>query len=88
VGDAVNDAIHFLSGMLTMAYAVVALFFLRFWRESRDRLFLFFALGFALLAIQRTLLPFVRPAELLYALRLLAFLLIVAAIVEKNRARA
>jgi hypothetical protein len=81
-------AVFFLSGFLTACYAIAALFFLKFWSQSRDRLFGFFAVGFALLAVQRALLPLVHPVEVLYALRLVAFLLIVAAIVEKNRATA
>ncbi len=80
-----SASVHFLSGFLTACYAVAALHFLKFWHDSRDRLFAFFALGLALLAIQRALLPLVQPVELLYALRLVAFLLIVAGIVEKNR---
>ena len=81
-------AVLFLSGFLTAGYAIVALFFLKFWKQSRDRLFGFFAVGFALLAVQRALLPVVHPVEVLYALRLVAFLLIAVAIVEKNRATA
>lgn len=81
-------ATHFFSGILTAGYAVAALFFLRFWRESRDRLFGFFALGFVLLAAHRALLPLVGPVEVLYTVRLVAFLLIAYAIVEKNRAQA
>jgi hypothetical protein len=81
-------AVFFLSGFLTAGYGIAALFFLKFWSQSRDRLFGFFAIGFALLAVQRALLPLVHPVEVLYALRLVAFLLIVAAIVEKNRATA
>lgn len=80
-----TEATFFISGFLTMGYATAALFFLRFWRDSRDRLFAFFAVGFALLAVQRTLLGVVHPVEILYAVRLLAFLLMVIAIVEKNR---
>ena len=74
-----------LSGILTMGYVVVSLFFLKFWRESHDRLFGLFALSFGLLAVQQALLPFVHAKEVLYAVRLLAFLLIVWAIVQKNR---
>jgi hypothetical protein len=85
MGDAMSDATFFLSGFLTAGYATAALFFLRFWRDSRDRLFAFFAFGFALLAIQRALLPLVHPIEILYAVRLVAFLLMVLAIIEKNR---
>ena len=81
-------AVHFMSGMLAMGYAVAALYFLKFWRDSRDRLFAFFAFGFALLAIQRALLTVIEPVEVLYGIRLLAFLLMVTAIIEKNRSPA
>jgi hypothetical protein len=82
----------FLSGLLVAGYAVAALFFLRFWRQTRDRLFAYFAWAFVLLAVQRgalaasAVLPFETYAY--YVLRLLAFLLILFAIVEKNRSSA
>ena len=67
-----NTATYFFSGVLAMGYAVAALYFLRFWRESRDRLFAFFSIGFALLAVQRAILSFVEPIETLYLIRLAA----------------
>ena len=66
-----------LSGALAMGYAVVALYFLKFWRQTHDRLFAWFAAAFVLLLVQRVALA---------VLRLIAFLLIAIAIVEKNRA--
>lgn len=79
----------FVSGAIVMAYVVAALHFLRFWRDTRDRLFAFFASAFAALAVQRLLLEFLaaRPgAELaLYGLRALAFFALAAGIVDKNR---
>ena len=84
--------ILFLSGLLVAAYAVAALFFFRFWRQARDRLFAYFGWSFALLAVQRAALAAsaVLPFEVhwYYVLRLLAFVLIIVAIVEKNRAPA
>jgi hypothetical protein len=78
-----------LSGALVMAYAVIALFFLRFRRSTGDRLHTMFALAFGLLAVQRFLLSVAgewRERSLwLYGLRLLAFALIILAIVDKNR---
>ena len=76
-----------ISGALAMGYLVAAMFFLKFWSEARDRLFGLFASAFALLAVQRVLLPFA-PADmdwLPYVVRLLAFVLIIVAIVDKNR---
>ncbi|MBW3628846.1 MAG: hypothetical protein KY464_06065, partial [Gemmatimonadetes bacterium] len=66
------------------------LHFLKFRHRTRDRLFLAFAAAFTLLAVQRAalvLLADLSEATLyLYGLRVIAFLLIIAAIVDKNRA--
>jgi hypothetical protein len=79
----------FLAGLLVMGNGVAALFFARFWHETRDRLFLFFAAAFTILAIHRALLAATPMLHLsptwVYAIRLMAFLLILAAIVDKNR---
>lgn len=81
----------FLLGMIAMGCAVAALLFLRFWRSSRDRLFLYFAIAFGLEAANRAIyaLNGARSEEvtLYFSLRLVAFLLILWAIVEKNLAR-
>jgi hypothetical protein len=70
-----------------MGYAIAALYFLRFWRESRDPLFGWFAAAFALLACQRLLLVTLRESDVLYVVRLAAFILILVAIAQKNRKR-
>lgn len=85
-----NVAIEqFLLGGLSMASAIVGLFFLRFWTVSRDRLFVFFSLGFLVLGLTWTLLGIFHPGEetrhYFYVLRLVAFALIIAGIVDKNR---
>lgn len=78
-----------VSGLLVMGYAVAGLFFLRFWRETRDRLFGIFATAFWLLALQRLLLALLQNPDQeqlwLYGIRLLAFVLILVAILDKNR---
>lgn len=82
-----------VSGAMVMAYFTAGLFFLRFWKDTRDRLFGSFAAAFFLLALQRALLTVAvdeRETALglgLYVIRLLAYLLILWAIVDKNRAR-
>ena len=80
---------HFLTGANAMAFTVAGLFFLRFWRETRERLFLTFAAAFWLLGIARVGVVMFRGATefhvALYLLRLAAYLLIVYAILEKNR---
>ena len=81
-----------VSGAIAMGYAVAGLFFLRFWRETRDRLFLIFAGAFCVLGLQRLALVFSRDMVEehtgLYLVRLFAFLLILGAIVDKNRSTA
>ncbi|MFO1061186.1 MAG: DUF5985 family protein [Dongiaceae bacterium] len=83
--------IAFLSGAVTMGYLVAALFFLRFWTRSRDALFLTFAGAFALLALNQALVVLSgTPREeqgWIYLIRLLGYLLIIAAIVRKNLRR-
>ena len=68
---------------------VGGLFFLRFCRESPDRLFGFFGAAFWLLSLSWVLLGLSSPTEetrpYINALRLVAFLLIIGGIVDKNR---
>lgn len=79
-----------LSGVIITGYAVAGLFFLRFWRDTRDQFFAYFASAFWLLCVQRLLLAVFRDTGsenlvYLYLVRLVAFVVIVLAIVEKNR---
>jgi len=79
----------FVSGALGACYLIAALFFLRFWRQSRDRLFALFAAAFVLLALQRIGLALAVRYELqttwAYVMRLAAFVIILYAIIDKNR---
>lgn len=79
----------FLSGAVALGFAVSALFFLRYWRRTREQLFLAFALAFLLLGTGQTVLALASiPTEersSIYLLRLTAFLLILIAIYKKNR---
>lgn len=80
--------IEFLSGAATLAYFIAALFFLRFWRRTHDRLFLAFALAFVLFALNQGLAHILsiyrEPTSFIYVLRVLGFVLILVAIVDKN----
>jgi drug/metabolite transporter superfamily protein YnfA len=82
----------FVSGATMAAALVIALVFFRYWRQTRDRLFLMFALGFLVFSVSRLILAFLDEDDegrvFVYGLRLLAFLLILAAIIDKNRSRA
>jgi uncharacterized membrane protein HdeD (DUF308 family) len=78
----------FLLGFIAAISLVAALFFLRFWRETRDPLFLAFSLFFGLQAIMHGIvLDFARPNQgtpWLFVPRLLSIVVIVAAILGKN----
>jgi len=84
----VND---FLAGAIVMGFAVAALMFLKFWRRTREGLFLAFAGSFLLLGVTQALLTLgdFRDEERswLYLLRLAAFLLILFAMWWQNRRR-
>jgi 4-hydroxybenzoate polyprenyltransferase len=77
-----------LVGASVLASAAIALFFLRFWQQTRDRLFLIFALAFAVFAANRILLSALddqREAQTaVYLARALTFALIALAIADKN----
>lgn len=79
---------NFLWGLITMGYAIAGLFFLNFWRRTRDGLFAAFAAAFWLLALNQALVAVSGiPREeqtWLYLLRLAAFMLIIGAIIAKN----
>jgi peptidoglycan/LPS O-acetylase OafA/YrhL len=83
--------IVFMSGALALGFVVAALFFLRFWRRTRDRLFLAFAIAFALLALNQALAQWLGAADervgYTYLLRVIGFVLILAAVVDKNVSR-
>lgn len=80
-----------LWAMTAMACFGVATCFARFWRQTHDRLFALFAFAFALLGANTLLLAAINPTHesrhLIYLLRLAAFVVIIVAIVDKNRAR-
>ena len=77
--------------MTAMACFGVAVCFTRFWRQTSDRLFGRFAVAFTLFGVNLLLLAAINPAHesrhLIYLLRLAAFVVIIVAIVDKNRDR-
>jgi len=80
--------IDFLSGAVTLGYAIAGVSFLRFWRKTRDRLFVHFACAFWLFAANQLLISVLRAPDdrstYAYLLRVFGFALIVVAIVGKN----
>ena len=85
----VSDLYPMLLGAVAMASFVAALFFLRFWTQTRDPLFLYFAAAFGIDAVSRLALGLSQPSDelepLYYAARLAMFGLIIAGIIQKNR---
>jgi hypothetical protein len=86
-----SNVVVFPQGVSAMGAWASGLFFLRFWYESGERLFGFFGVAFWLLGASFALLGAINPTAetrpYVYALRLLAFVLIILATVDKNRRR-
>lgn len=84
-----SEATSVLMGAVAMASFVATVFFLRFWRQTRDSLFLLFAIAFGVDALTRFMLGMVHPSEetepLFYMGRLATFALIAVGIILKNR---
>jgi hypothetical protein len=77
----------FLTGMIAAFNLVASLVFLRFWRDTHDRLFLLFSLAFLAFGLSRFR-AFI-PAESSWVVfphivRFLAILTILAAVIDKN----
>lgn len=83
-----RDILTFFTGMVSTGYLACGLFFLRFWSRSRDFLFLAFAAAFWLLALNVIIVVLIPEPEdtrsWFYLIRLVAYVLIAAAIVRKN----
>ena len=80
---------NFLSGVLASACLMIALTFLRFYVKSRDRLFLCFSFAFLVFAVERVFIsmkhfPDERGGEVI-VMRLISFLIILWAIIDKNK---
>jgi hypothetical protein len=80
-----------LVGAIGAGSLIAALFFLRFWKSTRDRFFLFFALSFFIEGVNRIVFYLAvglnEDQPVYYLVRLIAYGLILAAIIDKNRAR-
>jgi len=80
--------ITFLWSVSAASSLIAAVFFLRFWTETRDRLFACLTGAFAVLAMNYTGLAIfptsTEAMHLPYVIRLVAFILIIVGIVDKN----
>jgi len=81
----------FLLGALAMGDCIAGLFFFRYWLVTQDRFFLYFAASFTIQMVCRMLLIATttnsESEPLVYAFRLLSYMVILAGIVEKNRVK-
>lgn len=91
---AYSELIHFhgfFTGITCAMNLIAAVLFLRFYRWTSDRLFIFFAVAFLLLSVSRIAFYAsgspneAQPA--LYVVRLIAFCVILYGIFDKNRIR-
>lgn len=85
-----TDVVLFLSGVTMLASWIAGIYFFRFWIKSHDRLFFMFGTAFWLMALERLALAFaLNPLReeyyYFYIIRLIAFLIIIGAIIDKNR---
>ncbi len=79
---------YMLLGAIALASIIVGVFFLRFWKKTGDRFFLFFALSFLIEGINRFALGLQgalnEDSAGYYLIRLLCYGLILIAILDKN----
>jgi hypothetical protein len=81
----IND---FLSGALMLSFLIATAYFVRFWQRTSDRLFIYFGVAFALLALNQLGLVLMCVEDELrgyvYVLRVSGFILILIGILGKN----
>lgn len=82
---------HFLLGGIALCYFAIGLFFLRYWRSTADRFFVFLMLSFWIEAANRVHMAFnaawTEAAPANYLIRVISYGLILVAIWDKNRPR-
>jgi hypothetical protein len=82
---------NMLNGAIAMASLVIAMFFLHYWARTRDRFFLLFSLSFFIQCLNRVLMVELPGASessaLFYSIRFFSYLLILFAILDKNRGK-
>lgn len=84
-----SDMNIFLSGAMMALCWIVSLFFLRFYIKSRDRLFACFSCAFFMLGVERLVISVYEISNekvgAVILIRLISFILILLAIIDKNR---
>jgi hypothetical protein len=86
-----HDSVLFMWGATAAACSVIALIFMKYWRGTRDRLFLFFSVAFWILSLNWVGLAATDPhreaRHWAYVLRVAAFTSIILGVLDKNRRR-
>ena len=79
----------FLLGGLAMGDLIAAMFFVKYWKTTKDRFFSYFTLSFGVEVVCRYLLMYTtfntESEPLVYSLRLLSYAVILVGIADKNR---
>jgi hypothetical protein len=79
----------FINGISACGSLIAGVLFLKFWRDTHDRLFLWFAFAFWMFAVNWSAVALIAPTEearyIYFLPRLVGFVLILWAIVDKNR---
>ena len=80
--------IEFLSGVVTCGYLVAAGLFFALWRRRGDALYRAFTIAFVLFALNQVLVAALitpsEPSSFIYALRVLGFVVILGALLERK----
>jgi hypothetical protein len=80
--------LDFLAGANSLGFILIALYFLKFWRRTRDPFFGGFAIAFFIMGVGRVVEAISRNTHAstpaVYIFRLLAFAIIIFAIAQKN----
>jgi hypothetical protein len=78
-----------LLGAIAACSFIAALFFLRFWKTTKDKFFLFFALSFLIEGANRVSLvaffDLMEGSPIYYFIRFISYAFIIFAIMEKNK---
>lgn len=79
---------YFLLGVIATSSITASMFFFKFWKRTRDALFLCFGISFLIEGVNRlAILKTAHPNEAspwIYVVRLAAYLIILAGILRKN----
>lgn len=84
------EVASFIAGMVSLGFIAAAMFFVQFYRETKDRFFLYFTAAFVLFAINQSV-PIAWHIDAddqapIYLGRLAGYVLIIIAVAQKNLA--